>query len=418
MAAKRKRKPRIPQVLWKLFEKRVRNLANTLVSLIPHPSSLSPPSCSCISSPPPSGCLRCTTGERAKLFLLRPDDPPDYRKLLTLCYVVVDVNAPPLRNFCTDNRWPQIEIVRRAIETVRYQQNRAAGNVMFIGYDQRNRSSPITELLDANVWRLLLKRVGDELMLYLLKHASIFLPLPCMTYQQVAGLPISGLVIPKFQKDKLKLQTQKKRPYDEPSGISEDSTKRARTSQDNSISVQQQTSSSCSGNIRSSNVMHHPSHPVKKYEQVVVPDVKASAGKNISSGGSNNNMLDCRKSSTFRAVTTVVEINRRPIFYCYREYSSVLPQKHVLRSSKPNYEGSKSLLQGIFGFSDEAGSKESLTCSNSNGSCQNRSTCLHHSLAKLLKILIFQTQRCNHLKLLDKHCTIPSSFEVSFHYTN
>ncbi|CAN0862428.1 Telomerase reverse transcriptase, partial [Linum grandiflorum] len=136
MAAKRKRKPRIPQVLWKLFEKRVRNLANTLVSLIPHPSSLSPPSCSCISSPPPSGCLRCTTGERAKLFLLRPDDPPDYRKLLTLCYVVVDVNAPPLRNFCTDNRWPQIEIVRRAIETVRYQQNRAAGNVMFIGYDQ------------------------------------------------------------------------------------------------------------------------------------------------------------------------------------------------------------------------------------------------------------------------------------------
>ncbi|CAN0862418.1 Telomerase reverse transcriptase [Linum grandiflorum] len=118
-----------------------------------------------------------------------------------------------------------------------------------------------------------------------------------------------------------------------------------------------------------------------------------------------------QQSSTFRAVTTVVEINRRPIFYCYREYSSVLPQKHVLRSSKPNYEGSKSLLQGIFGFSDEAGSKESLTCSNSNGSCQNRSTCLHHSLAKLLKILIFQTQRCNHLKLLDKHCTIPSSFE-------
>ncbi|CAN1344024.1 Telomerase reverse transcriptase [Linum perenne] len=366
MARTKKRKPRIPQVIRKLYGKRVLNLANTLVSLIPNPASLSPPSCSCIGSRP-SGCLQCTTGERAKLLLLRPDDPSDYRKLLNSCYVVIDENAPPLGHFRTDNRWGQIKIVRRVIESLTIEQKMPdGGNVICSGYDKLTRSSPITELLGANVWSLLLKRVGDDLMFYLLKYASIFLQLPCMTYQQVAGLPISDLA--KRLKDEQKLQPGRKRPFVNQFGISEDITKRARFSEDNSTSVQQQTSS-------------------------------------------NHNMLDSRKQSSPRGFTKVAEINRKHIFYCSDESSSVLPKNHVLRTSKPIYAHSKLLLHDIFGSSDETGSDQLLTCSNNNGSCQIRSKCLHHSLSKLLKALIFRTQRCNHLNLLNKHCAVPSTLE-------
>ncbi|CAN1761401.1 hypothetical protein LINPERHAP1_LOCUS7890, partial [Linum perenne] len=59
-------------------------------------------------------------------------------------------------------------------------------------------------------------------------------------YQQAAGLPISDLA--KRLKDEQKLQPGRKRPFVNQFGISEIS-KRARFSEDNSTSVQQQTSS-------------------------------------------------------------------------------------------------------------------------------------------------------------------------------
>ncbi|CAL5339265.1 unnamed protein product [Camellia sinensis] len=99
MAKKRKR---VPEVLWRLFHNRARTLADTVISLIP-------------PSPPPAErrckgrrCIGCS-GQGYVSFLLRPDDPSEYRKLLTHCFVVVSDNAPPLSTFRPDCRWSQDE---------------------------------------------------------------------------------------------------------------------------------------------------------------------------------------------------------------------------------------------------------------------------------------------------------------------
>ncbi|KAK0575118.1 hypothetical protein LWI29_034268 [Acer saccharum] len=75
-------------------------------------------------------------------FLLRPDDPSDYRSLLDNCFVVVNDRAPPLLDFSPENRWSQ-------------------------------------------------KQVGDSVMVYILKYTSIFLPVSPKKHHQVAGPPIT-----------------------------------------------------------------------------------------------------------------------------------------------------------------------------------------------------------------------------------
>ncbi|KAF5956036.1 hypothetical protein HYC85_008892 [Camellia sinensis] len=101
MAKKRKR---VPEVLWRLFHNRARTLADTVISLIP--PSPPPAECRCKGR----RCLGCS-GQGYMSFLLRPDDPSEYRKLLTHCFVVVSDNAPPLSTFRPDCRWSQDELL-------------------------------------------------------------------------------------------------------------------------------------------------------------------------------------------------------------------------------------------------------------------------------------------------------------------
>ncbi|GMP85110.1 hypothetical protein CsSME_00038399 [Camellia sinensis var. sinensis] len=90
MAKKMRR--RVPEVLWRLFHNRNCTLADTIISLIP--PSLSLPECHCQRWQ----CLGCS-GDDAMSFLLRPDDPSDYRKLLTHRVTVISNNARPLSTF-------------------------------------------------------------------------------------------------------------------------------------------------------------------------------------------------------------------------------------------------------------------------------------------------------------------------------
>jgi hypothetical protein len=48
--------------------------------------------------------------------------------------------------------------------------------------------------IKAPLWGLLLERIGDLVMLYLLRHASLFSPLPNRCYLQIAGAPIHKYV--------------------------------------------------------------------------------------------------------------------------------------------------------------------------------------------------------------------------------
>ncbi|KAJ7949160.1 Telomerase reverse transcriptase [Quillaja saponaria] len=193
------RKRRVPEVLWRLFHERARLLADTITSLLP-PTPPSEKGCRCKGLQ----CLGCS--REVMSFLLRPDDPSDYRKLLTESFIVVSDNAPPISVFYPECHWPQFEIVKRTTELLMYEQPKG-DNVLCSGYDKSNHSSPIIELLSCASWGRLLKRVGDDFMVYLLKYTSIFLPLPCKKYHQVAGPPINDLC-PKLFKPSTKSEDQ------------------------------------------------------------------------------------------------------------------------------------------------------------------------------------------------------------------
>nr|AXY54923.1 telomerase reverse transcriptase [Ammopiptanthus mongolicus] len=74
-----------------------------------------------------------------------------------------------------------------------YRREPAYSNVLCSGYDRSKCSSPIVELLSCASWCLLLSRVGDDLMVYLLRNTSIFLPAPLGKHHQVGGPPINRL---------------------------------------------------------------------------------------------------------------------------------------------------------------------------------------------------------------------------------
>ncbi len=60
-----------------------------------------------------------------------------------------------------------------------------------------------TDLLKGEPWQLLLSRIGDTLMLYLLMHTSLFLPLPNGCFLQVTGPPIAEVSL-MFPEQKMK----------------------------------------------------------------------------------------------------------------------------------------------------------------------------------------------------------------------
>ncbi|XP_059649106.1 telomerase reverse transcriptase [Cornus florida] len=235
------RRRRVPDVLWKAYRNRARTLADTIISLIP-------------PSPPPPGsdcrcngrrCLGCSGGD-AMSFLLRPNDPADYRKLLSQCFVVVSEDAPPITVFNPQRRWSQHEIVRRTIEMI-MREKLESPNVICIGYDKHSHSSPIVELLTCASWGLLLRRVGDAVMFHLLKNTSVFLPVPRKKHHQVAGSSISNLFF-KFSKDGSESK------YQHPSFVLGFGRKRKRVDEVDSISEREHFSCSFDVHVPSSSI--------------------------------------------------------------------------------------------------------------------------------------------------------------------
>ncbi|XP_019465214.1 PREDICTED: telomerase reverse transcriptase isoform X2 [Lupinus angustifolius] len=176
----------VPDVLWRLFRNRARTLSHTIQSILPPPPP-SPELCRCRGR----CCLRCTADRSS--FLIRSDDSSDYRRLLNKCFIVVARNAPSLAIFSPYSNFPQNQIVKKTIEQMLSTKEPGYSNVLYSGYDRKKSSSPIVELLSCASWCLLLSRVGDDLMVYLLRNTSIFLPAPRGKHHQVGGPPINHL---------------------------------------------------------------------------------------------------------------------------------------------------------------------------------------------------------------------------------
>ncbi|XP_077213172.1 telomerase reverse transcriptase isoform X2 [Tasmannia lanceolata] len=171
---------KVPEVLRRVYGHRVRTLAETIVSLLP------PPECRCRGRI----CLGCS-GSDAFSFLLRQDDPSDYHRLLTQSFALFSQDSPRILVFYPDHNWQQENIVRNTVELMMYNSD-VSYNVICNGYDKLARSSLSIKYLSTSAWSLLLTRIGDEVMVHLLKFASIFLSNSSKNHLQVTGPPMNN----------------------------------------------------------------------------------------------------------------------------------------------------------------------------------------------------------------------------------
>ncbi|CAL2237024.1 unnamed protein product [Prunus armeniaca] len=460
-----RKKRRVPEVLRRLFHNRPRTLADAITSLLPpHSSSSVPDHCRFCKG---RRCLSCS-GPNGMSFILRPNDPSDYRNLLNHCYVVWE-RAPTLAHFSPDSHWSQIEIVRAVIEVMMLEQP-LSSNVICTGYDKCNQSSPIVELLNSSAWCLLLERVGDGIMVYLLRNASIFLPIQRKKHEQVTGLPISNLCPKKLKPAPQALRQQslqnpcgprKKRERDDNiqpmlkrqqlgSSFSTDETFISVTcngccsdigfdrNKHGHTEAAMETTSTVSdgdeGNLnhelqQSSDRLKKRKRPFRwqrcrKRRQLTSQETsvkgpfttvladKESLPCRLScclkpSPGHHDTKCSCLGFQVPQKVAKGAEIDRKSMFFNLERSLSVFPKRHVLNSLKPNSIGAESLVKSIFGMSDKE-SALSKICPRGSGLCLMGSACLYHSLVKSLKILIRRARHCHHLRLLEKHCFITS----------
>ncbi|KAL8088758.1 hypothetical protein AgCh_038515 [Apium graveolens] len=134
----------------------------------------------------------------------------------------------------------------------------------------------------------------------------------------------------------------------------------------------------------------------------------------------NDNLLTdhskvlCSCCSLFQSMQKVsrTQINRQSIFYKLGSASG-FPRKYILNSLKPNISDANILFKDIFGVSDANIISQSMRCLHSNRSCITGSKCLYHSLLKDLKGLIRKAHLCQHGRLMEKHCAVPSFDQYS-----
>ncbi|XP_047963767.1 telomerase reverse transcriptase-like [Salvia hispanica] len=69
----------------------------------------------------------------------------------------------------------------------------ASSNLICVGYDKESQCSPTVDELTSAKWAVLFSRVGDNLLMYLLKCTSIFLPLPRKKHHQICGRSVAKL---------------------------------------------------------------------------------------------------------------------------------------------------------------------------------------------------------------------------------
>ncbi|KAL3653267.1 hypothetical protein CASFOL_002948 [Castilleja foliolosa] len=415
MARKRER---VPEVLWRLFRSRARTLADTILALIPPPPPLEMGAqCRCRGR----RCLSCCEGD-AMSFLLRPGDPADYRKLLTGCFVVVSENAPlPPSVFDPHCRWSQREIVRRSIELI-MQEQPSSSNLICCSYDEDNRSSDAVETLTSSKWTVLLKRVGDAMMMYLLKHTSLFLPLPRKKFHQISGFPISDLSC-KISRRGPGSKTQLF------SHVHDGSRKKRKKVEGVESQLGKEPSSNpirfpeCNGENKCEGGLKQDTFSSKKRtrqyrwqrhrkrRQLVAQenhDLVLCEGKGCNSDDLSSGLPNCvgknHEGNLCRCICCSVFLKE--------------PKTDILYTVKPNDSGASVLFNNIFrpfGIEKNLGT---IPCLHSKINHPVISTCLYHSLTKLLKNLIRETQNCRYLRLLDKHCPIGTSHQDACRVTS
>ncbi|TVT97093.1 hypothetical protein EJB05_57678, partial [Eragrostis curvula] len=192
MARPRRRGSRrcAPPELRLAYGARARPLGRAVLSLLPPPLPPGEPCPACRSS---AGCLAC----RRWAHLLRDGDPVAYRRLVTraVCAVTPAGAAPPPPRYTPGNAGhSQAKLVRETIKSIMTDQSGTTNNVLCVGCRKGGQSSCVGDLVSSSSWDILLHRIGDLLMCYILRYSSIFLSVKKNDYIQVAGRPLNAVL--------------------------------------------------------------------------------------------------------------------------------------------------------------------------------------------------------------------------------
>nr|ALW82983.1 telomerase reverse transcriptase [Allium cepa] len=356
MAGKRKRnKP--PYFLTKIYEEH--NTSRKLLSLQYVISSLhpSPTQCRCRSG---DACLGCG-GIR---HLVRAEDSSTYKYLVRKSFCILNSSAPEPPKLFHRVGWQQRQIVRHVIE------ESSMNNVLSSGYDQSICFSSIGETLCTDAWNLLLERIGDHIMIFLLRHSSIFLPLTNKSYQQVTGPILSRIVQGETRKRKWNVVGNKiEKPLHE-----------------------RVINPFCNDNFSSGKISKGGDNSIPKKHTRLFSWYRRRKHKKI-------NQKDPAEN----------EIDRGPIFYKTISYESNFPKQHILNKVKPTNSGATLLMEHIFGKSI----KSFQSCINDKSQCTGNSKCMYHHFRSLLKSLIKNAKWCKCRELMLRHCLSSTPVQCS-----
>ncbi|XP_074135268.1 telomerase reverse transcriptase [Sminthopsis crassicaudata] len=150
-------------------------------------------------------------GGQGDVQLLRSEDPEVFHLFVFQCVVCVPWDARPLpRPFTFQQLSSQKEVVARIVQRIcekkkknilafgytLLEENRMPLPVMFTTNIYNFHPNTITETISVSaLWELLLSRIGDDVMMYMLEHCSIFMMVPPSCSYQISGLPIYELCL-------------------------------------------------------------------------------------------------------------------------------------------------------------------------------------------------------------------------------
>ncbi|KAL9242093.1 hypothetical protein vseg_016128 [Gypsophila vaccaria] len=482
----KKRRERVPNVLWTLYKDNARTISSTIIALLPT-------NCDCESR---GKCLRCVFGngddDAALSYLVRPHDPLDYRRFMNSCFVVVPELAPPLPRISFTQFWSQLQIVERTIQN-HFNKQTAPCNVICHGYKTFKQLRSNVDLLTQSIWDLTLKRIGDCLMVYLLMNTSIFMPVKHNVHQQVAGPPVKivfgkSIVHPPPSSIDARPPRKRRRRRRRNRSIGEEPPSKAPVEADQyqqnsctsvviknedysglpcletaTLSQLAETAMHVDDNISQNQNIHDDSSiempekkPRKRFrlsswqrrkrckrmvaegtstqvcsaESSVVDHDLSKAREHgnhwLGQGGpaSDKNKFNIRTDmqllcpccSVFQSLSPLpmdAQISRKPLFYNFNSSPSLFLEKHMLNFLKPGIAGTKDLLRHICGLASVDSTKLPAVCFHKKGFCSHDSPCLYHSFIKSLKVFVHRAKKCQHSKLLQKHCSSQLNFQVS-----
>ncbi|XP_078575957.1 telomerase reverse transcriptase-like isoform X2 [Branchiostoma floridae x Branchiostoma japonicum] len=150
------------------------------------------------------------SGRAVPVPLLQAGDSQEYTQLLQTTLVGLSAGHEPLPpRMSFEQVSNQSEVILRTIEKLCKSPRGPTKNVLTLGYrlaSEKSRSfsvkAPCIEMvhpddkirkLDRRVWKILLSRIGDDVMTHLLGSCSLFLAAPPSCYIQITGFPLYDL---------------------------------------------------------------------------------------------------------------------------------------------------------------------------------------------------------------------------------